>query len=258
MTGFWEAAERVRSGSAADAAPRPVSAFEADVTSRTDWSEAADFEQTVPLADDQPADRAMPRTRTDTPVAPQHEDSPPHTVQAVSAPATTPPSLPEPRTETLAQPVAATPPAPAMDAPAHETPAMPAAAAPSQPNIPAPVLAVSPATPTPSEPVQPAPAAEPSSAAPATIAMPAPEAGPATDAVVMVEAVPHHQPAPVLPTQDAHAPPVETPAPPPLAIHIDRIEIHIDPPRPPAAAPVRRAAPTPAIDLNDYLARRAR
>ena len=258
MTGFWEAAERVRNGTAADAAPRTVSVFEADVTSRTDWNEAADFEKTVPLADDQPADRAMPRPRTATPVAPLREDSPAQTVQAVTPSAATPPSLPEPRSETLAPPVAATPPSPAMAAPARETPALPVVAVPAPPNSPAPVLAASPATPAPSERVQSTPAAEPPASAPATIAMPAPEAWPAATAVVMVEAVPHHHPAPVPPTHDAPAPPVEAPAPPPLSIHIDRIEIHIDPPRPPAAAPVRRAAPAPAVDLNDYLARRAR
>lgn len=266
MSGFWEAVERVRSGAAATAAPRPLSVFEPDIASRTDWNTALDFEQTAPLADEQPVDRATRREHIGEPAmrrddAPAHAEPPPTVRAQTPAPPPTAANAAAPPAATAPVTEAAEIPAQLASAPAKD-PTRPPLPLPLPLPAPAPALITSAATLAQSEPARPEPAAE--SPAPATTvtvtAAPPPETRPADPTrIIMVEAAPHHHAMPSLPVQDAPAPAADVASPPPLAIHIDRIEIHLDPPRPPAAAPARRSAPAaPMVDLNTFLARRAR
>jgi hypothetical protein len=248
MTGFWAAAERVRGGASAQAAPRPVSRFEdeADVLADTG------FERLEPLADDEPP--AAPATTTTTP--------PPEPSQDPAPPPAPPPILTRETIEIRTEP-AVWPSAPRGTEPAAivEATTVSTAAAAPPPTL---ASATSPlfqqtATATPATSPHKTPVAD------SVVVDPpgeAPSERPARDTTtehttVIVEAAPlahaSEAPPPLASGPEATAPPavVEAPA---FNIQIDRIEIRIDPPAPPAA-PASSRRPAPPIALNDYLAR---
>lgn len=251
MTGFWDAAERARSGATAQAGPRPVSRFEGE----GDASAETGFEQVVPLADDTP-----PATQGSGPAtAESHQvpEPPPaaepivlrETVEIRTESTTASPTAPIARSAPTAEATAIPPPIPA-------TPAAPPASAPP--------LSVS-------STLAPLPAPRDLASAGAVAADP-PREIPSERLIhetvterttVVVEAAPR-LPDLSAPSPWTNGPPAEgleataSPAPanpPAFNIQIDRIEIRIDPPSPPAA-PAATRRPAPPIELNDYLARR--
>ncbi|MBO9713882.1 hypothetical protein [Sphingomonas sp.] len=251
---YWAAAERVRSGEAGDAAPRPLSRFEGESDEAGGFDvEEADFVAPLPV----------PRT-------PGREPDEAHRLADVDRP---PPQVAEKQTkvepielptiapdEAAPPPVATRPIAPeAIEAPPVATP--PTVPAPSEqamrvtelPVLPPPPVEAAPLRPMVS-PVEAAPPVAPTlaiAAEPVAAALP-----PVTAAPLEVVAQPR-VPQPVS-VPSAEPPRAEGVAPEPLHIHIDRIEIRIDAPTAPAlAGQTQRRAPAP-VDLNDYLARRSR
>jgi hypothetical protein len=253
MTGFWDAAERVRSGATAQAGPRPVSRFEGE----GDASAETDFEQVAPLADDalttghwpSPAAAAEPRQIHEPPLVAEQ-------------------TVVRETVEIRAEPGAAVSPGPSIARPAPVVEATPA-------SPPAPATAPAPPVPAPtpvlSTTIAPPPVPQPPLNAGSALVDPPGGAlserlvhETATErTTVIVEAAP--------PPPDAFAPlprangweadglettaPSTSAAPPAFNIQIDRIEIRIDSPSAPAA-PVATRRPAPPVDLNDYLARR--